>query len=147
MRTRQTIGLLVLSLCLLGADTEDANKKDQKAMQGDWAGDRFVRDGMAFPDDDAQGFFRTNKDDTYTVFRFRKKISSGKFKLDASKSPKQINMIPDGAPEGVSIKGIYKIEGNKLTICYALPKQDRPTAFESKEKTGHTLTVWIREKK
>jgi uncharacterized protein (TIGR03067 family) len=129
----------------VAAAAEDDNKKDLKAMQGDWAAEEWTRDGFKLADDDARAMFRTVKDDTYTVHRFRKKAGSGKFKLDATKTPRQIDFFPD-APKGLVLEGIYKIDGDKLTICYA-PKGKRPTEFASKEDSGATLTVWLREKK
>ena len=145
MKTTTAIGILLVGL-LLAAAPEDDNKKDLKAMQGDWACEELVKDGFRVPDDDARALFRTVKDDTYTVHRFRKKAGSGKFKLDATKSPKHIDIIPDGA-KGLVIEGIYKIDGDKLTMCYAAPKGKRPTEFASKEESGVTLAVWLREKK
>jgi uncharacterized protein (TIGR03067 family) len=136
-----------LLLCLVAAEKDDASKKDMDAMQGDWAAERMVRDGFAFPDDDAQAIFRTVKGDAYTMFRFRKKIGAGTFKLDATKTPKQIDATPTGGAKGMVVRGIYKIEKGVLTICFAMPGKDRPTAFEAKEGSGHTLTVWKKEKK
>ena len=136
-----------LSLVLLAAAAPDANKKDLEAMQGDWAGESLVRDGQALEADDAQALFRTVKGNDYTVHRFRKKAGSGTFKLDATKTPKEIDVVPDGLPKGTLIKGIYKLEDGRLTMCYGGPKQDRPKEFAAKEGTGHTLAVWVREKK
>jgi uncharacterized protein (TIGR03067 family) len=145
MRATKAIGLLLLSLLFVAADA-DANKKDQDAMQGDWHCEKFVRDGQAASDDEAQALFRHVKGDSFATFRFRKKGSAGKFTLDASKSPRQIDFVFE-MPKGLQMKGIYKIEGDKLTLCYAGPKGERPAAFESKEESGVTLTVWVREKK
>jgi uncharacterized protein (TIGR03067 family) len=139
----------VLCLCLVSlafADKDDPSKADRDAMQGDWACDSLTRDGMAFSDDDAQSLFRTVKDDTYAVSRFRTKAGAGTFTLDASKSPKEIDLVPDG-PKKVVIKGIYKLDKDVLTICHAAPGAKRPTAFTSKEGSGDTLTVWKKEKK
>jgi uncharacterized protein (TIGR03067 family) len=138
---------LIPALCLLLVVSEDAGKKDLDAMQGDWAGERLVRDGQTLEDDDAQALFRTVKGNAYTVQRFRKKAGAGTFTLDATKTPKQIDIVPDGAAAGVVIRGIYTVEGDRLTMCYAAPKQERPKAFESKEGSAHTLMVWVREKK
>jgi uncharacterized protein (TIGR03067 family) len=147
MRTFNILGLFCVTWLLVAANA-DANKKDLDAMQGDWSGEKFVKDGFALTDDDAQSYFRTMKGDTYTMNRFRKKAGSGKIKLDASKSPKQIDFIPD-VPKGkeIVLEGIYKFEEGKLVMCYAGPKGKRPTMFESKMGSGVTLTVWVREKK
>jgi uncharacterized protein (TIGR03067 family) len=141
--------MLVLAAALLAAapPTKDENKKDLDRMQGDWAADRFTRDGTALEDDDAQSFFRTVKGDRYTTFRFNRRAGSGKFTLDATRSPRQIDLLPDPPFKGKPIPGIYKIEGDKLTICYAAPGGKRPEAFASKEGSGITLMVWLREKK
>jgi uncharacterized protein (TIGR03067 family) len=138
-------GLLCLCLASLAlADKEDQQKKDRDAMQGEWACESMTRDGVALPDDDAQALFRSVKGDAYVVSRFRTKAGSGTFALDASKSPRQIDIIPDG-PKKVVIKGIYKIEKDVLTICHAAPGGKRPAAFESKKDSGDTLTVWKKE--
>jgi uncharacterized protein (TIGR03067 family) len=139
----------VLCLCLAAlafAEKDDSNKKDRDAMQGDWACESLTRDGFAFPDDDAQALFRTIKGDTYVVSRFRAKAGSGTFTLDATKSPKEIDLVPDG-PKKVVIKAIYKLEKDVLTICHAAPGAKRPTAFASKKDSGDTLTRWKKEKK
>src|SRR4051794_6973561 len=99
----------LLCVCLAPlafAADDDLAKKDREAMQGDWACDGLTRDGMTFPDDDAQALFRTVKGDSYVVSRFRNKAGSGTFTLDASKSPKEIDIVPDG-PKKVVVKGIY----------------------------------------
>jgi uncharacterized protein (TIGR03067 family) len=140
------VGFFLLPF-LVAAEPADANRKDQDAMQGDWACERLVRDGQALGDDDAGAYFRTVKGNAYTIHRFRKKAGAGTFVLDASKTPKHIDIIPDGAAKGVIIHGLYKIEGGRITMCFGAPKQERPKGFESKEGSGLTLTVWAREKK
>jgi uncharacterized protein (TIGR03067 family) len=141
------IRTLLLVLCLLVAAKDDPNKKDQDAMQGDWAGERFVVSGMELDDDNAQSIFRSIKGDSYTVYLFRKKIDGGKYKIDATKSPKQIDLMPEGKEKAGVIRGIYKLEKDTLTVTYSAAGKDRPTTFESKAGSGHTMTVWKKEKK
>jgi uncharacterized protein (TIGR03067 family) len=140
---------LALSIALVAADSkEDASKKDVAAMQGDWACDRMERDGQKFPDEAAQAYFRTVKGNAYTVSRFKKAVGKGTFTLDATKSPKQIDItLADGPAKGKTVLGIYKIDGDTLTICNAGPGGKRPAEFKAPQKSGQTLAVWSREKK
>jgi len=53
-----------------------------------------------------------------------------KWVLDPTTNPKSINVTnKDGKLE----KGIYKLTGNTLQLCYADPGNDRPTKFEAPE--------------
>lgn len=135
----------LMLVCAIVAFADDAGKADRAAMQGEWACESLTRDGMKFPDDDAQSLFRTVKGDAYTVSRFRTKAGAGTFTLDATKTPREIDIVPDG-PAKATIKGIYKIEKGVLTVCHAAIGARRPPAFESKKDSGETLTVWVREK-
>ncbi|MGL4553156.1 MAG: TIGR03067 domain-containing protein [Gemmataceae bacterium] len=137
-----------LFLCLAGlasAGGDDARARDREAMQGDWACESLTRDGVAVPEDDARSLFRTVKGDGYVVSRFRTKAGAGTFTLDPSKTPREIDIVPEG-PKKAVIKGIYKIDKDTLTICHPLPGRARPAAFESKKDSGDTLTVWKRER-
>jgi uncharacterized protein (TIGR03067 family) len=125
---------------------DDPARKDLAAMQGDWACDSMERDGEKFPDEAAQALFRTVKGNAYTVHRFKKQVGKGTFTLDATKTPKQIDITLAGG-KGKPILGIYKIEDGKLTMCYPMPGGARPAAFTTKADSGHTLAVWSREKK
>jgi uncharacterized protein (TIGR03067 family) len=68
--------------------------------------------------------------------------------LDPKAKPAVIDLkIASGADIDKVVKGIYKLDGDTLTICVAEPGKDRPKAFEAKMGTGHTLLVFKREKK
>jgi uncharacterized protein (TIGR03067 family) len=49
-----------------------------------------------------------------------------------------IHMDPAGRP---SWRGIYKVDGDTLTLCLVTGDQDRPTAFES--TPDRPTTVWV----
>jgi uncharacterized protein (TIGR03067 family) len=43
---------------------------------------------------------------------------------------------------GKTQHGIWVLEGNRLTTCFAAPGQPRPTEFASVPGDGRTLAVW-----
>jgi uncharacterized protein (TIGR03067 family) len=140
---------LVVLVLAAGADgaKEDAAAADLKRMQGNWLVVSMEVDGLKVPDDDAMALFRSVKGDRYTVSRYRKVVGKGTVKLDATKKPRAIDALPAGASgEAKALLGIYEFEGNKLKLCFARPGMARPTEFSAKEDSGHTLTVWQREK-
>ena len=140
--------MLALGGLLQADDKADANKKDLATMQGDWALTSMTRDGMKFPDEDAQALFRTVKGKQYTVSRYEKVAGKGTFTIDATTKPHTIDFLPDTEKDKSRVlRGIYKFDGEKLTICYAPAGKDRPTEFASKEGQNQTLAVWEREAK
>jgi uncharacterized protein (TIGR03067 family) len=130
-----------------GSD-EEAAAKDLKRMEGDWVVVSMVVDGFKVPDDDAMAYFRSVKENRYSVSRYRKAAGKGTIRLDATKKPRAIDALPDGASDKASsLLGIYEFDGNKLKLCFARPGTARPTEFRSEQGSGHNLTVWQREKK
>jgi uncharacterized protein (TIGR03067 family) len=146
----RTVLWVLTAGALLAADAGkgDANKKDMKKMQGDWALLSMIKDGEKVPDEEAQVLFRTVKDDHYTVYRFDQPIAKWTFSIDASKKPKTIDILPDGAKDkNKAVLGIYEFDGDKLKICYAPAGKERPKEFVSKAGMTQTLAVWEQEKK
>jgi len=131
---------------LTAAEGADQSKKDLDQMQGNWAAESLVRDGKAFPQEEAQTYFRTVKGNTYTVVRFGKVVANGTMKLDATKSPKTIDFTPEGS-KTAPMPGIYALDGETLTQCIAMPGKPRPTKLAADPGSGMTLMVWKREKK
>lgn len=70
-----------------------------------------------------------------------KVTSQGTFTLDPTATPPAIDFAES---EGVRIYGIYRFEGDRLTIC--LHEQRRPTEFESRAGQRRSLVVLERQK-
>ena len=74
-------------------------------------------------------------------------------KLNTSGAPRQIDMSYNTGDYTVTMKGIYKIEGNKLTILYvntitgarinmpAMEGMERPTSFDTPSPNAMILTL------
>jgi uncharacterized protein (TIGR03067 family) len=65
-----------------------------------------------------------------------------KFKLHSATTPKGIDLDMDGS---VGL-GIYKLEGDTLTILHGEVDDKRPTEFNSKQTPSLTLLVLKRSK-
>ena len=71
------------------------------------------------------------------------------FAVDPTKKPKEMTVKPNEGPnKGQTVKVIYKLDGDTLTMCYDHEKsENRPSKFESPEKTTVLLITYKREKK
>jgi len=70
--------------------------------------------------------------DRYKTERGEQVLFDSTYKINAAKSPAQIDMIgTEGELTGKAALGILKLDGDSLTMCYVMPGKDRPAAFES----------------
>jgi uncharacterized protein (TIGR03067 family) len=114
----------------VSADEQDA-KKALAELKGTWQLVNEVDAGTPFPADPKEVFIfngesLVNKVDTKVTDEFT-------LKIDPTKTPKEIDLVPQKDPnKGVPAPAIYKVEGNKLTICVNFtPGAKRPSNFES----------------
>lgn len=71
-----------------------------------------------------------------------KEVIKGTHKLDASKTPHEIDATDTEGPyKDKAARGIYKIKGDEFTVCFAAPGKDRPKEFSTKSG-AHLLHVW-----
>ena len=134
------LALLCLTTPIFAADADD----ELAEFAGTWQLVSAVRDGKETPEEVVRKIRVVIKDGKHTVhFGDEVAIKEIPFTFDATKEPKETT---DTLPDGKTIKGIYKLEGEMLTSCVAEPDKDRPTAFASKAGSGHTLRVFKRVK-
>jgi uncharacterized protein (TIGR03067 family) len=113
----------------------DDVKKEVERLQGSWKFVKVERDG-----EDLIGQIgdveMEIKGEEYTAPNI-----AAKFKLDPSKSPKTIDLsYTQGPAEGQTVKGIYKLDGDSLTICRALAEvSNRPSDFTAPAGSGKML--------
>ena len=135
------IGLLSTA----AAQKEGADKKELEKFQGKWATASVTVDGAA--EDEIKDRFLAIKGDKATFLDKDKERGTGSMKLDPGKSPAHLDFTyEDGPAKGTTLKGIYKFEGDTLTVCYGGFGKDRPTEFASKAGSGTILIVQKRAK-
>lgn len=66
-----------------------------------------------------------------------------RYEIDATKSPKHIDLL---VPNGKPAVGIYDIKGNELKLCMSEGVDERPTEFSTKLRSKTVLIVFKRMK-
>jgi uncharacterized protein (TIGR03067 family) len=145
---RMKTAIFLTAALVLGADAprERLEDKDQKALQGKWRAESYTRDGekvdiakewtdLVFENDNISwenSILKGNLGMTGVV--------PYSYELDSSKEPKTIDLTwSEGAIKGKKQLGIYRLEGDKLTICVARIDKERPKKFESEKGSGNLL--------
>jgi uncharacterized protein (TIGR03067 family) len=135
----------------VGANVDAKVKaNDMAALEGTWRYERQVVEGREI---DVAGMGKSHiviSGDTLVrhVYSGQTVISqSAKLWIDPTLSPKQMDQDQSG-PLGVSRRpSIYKIEGDRLTLCWNNSDSTRPLSFDSPEGSSFVLSVLKRQAK
>ncbi len=93
------------------------------------------RDGKAIPEERIKGsVVRFTAAAITGTDKDKKEFFACTFTLDKDKSPWVIRMKSTAPKAGDEAVGLIKIEGDTLTLIYALPGGDAPTEFKTKDK-------------
>jgi uncharacterized protein (TIGR03067 family) len=120
---------------------------EAKELQGMWKVSSFQRDGKSTPVQEGSVIPYTFEGNTLiTVGPLNAKVEI-EYRLDPTKKPKQFDQRFTGGNIGPWIaKGIYRLEGGNLTICYGGPNVARPTEFSTDPGDGRSMRVHTRIK-
>jgi len=120
--------------------TED-QKKELEKLSGTFKIKQFEREGKAFSKDEIGKMKVVQKGAEWT-FHLGDDSTQGKDVPYPDKKPKEIDSVYlNGPANGKTVKGIYKVDGDTVTYCWAEPDKARPKDFTTKEKDGLTLMV------
>ena len=137
-------------VALAAAATADDKKPDAaadlKAMVGKWAVAKAELGGKDLTDHLKVLKFEVRDGGKYTA-RVGEEVDDGTFTIDPAKEPREMDVKPTGGPlKGKTVRAIYRLDGDTLTICYDHDAGPRPKAFESKPDTPLLLVVYKRAK-
>lgn len=144
----QTV-LIGLAVTLGAPATKDPAKKDPPSIVGEWNGEKAISGGKEKPAPEGGIVFIFAADGKLSVQEGnRGKPEGATYKIDPKKDPAEIDFIPPPDKKEPNVQGIYKIEGDTLTICISGgPDAVRPTKFESPEGARTMLMILKRAKK
>ena len=123
--------LIVLTLAVIAA--EDPKKKDDaQAFQGNWSLVAIKTGGKPAPEALIENFRCKFEEKTYNNTIAGQVVEEGSYTIDPAKSPKAVDFdIKKGHDQGKKQLGIYKIEGDKLTLVLSeAGSTTRPDSFK-----------------
>jgi uncharacterized protein (TIGR03067 family) len=146
---RQLLAFVALGL-LLGADApKDDVKKDKEKLRGTWKAVTVKEQGESKEETEDHRLIFSG--DQFSIKKGDEILIKGKFKIDSSKKPKEIDMEITEAREekleGKTALGIYDLDGDTLKWCANEPgATERPKEFASEADSKQLLVTLKREK-
>ena len=137
--------LTALALAVGAPGPKDPPKKDVNPLLGAWVGEKAETGGMPLP---VGGMTMEFKPGGKVVMADGgKPPEEGGYTADPKKDPPEIDLTaPAAGGKAVTMLGIYKVEGDTLTLCLAAVG-GRPTKFESAAGQATLLLTFKRAKK
>jgi len=139
--------LLAVAVTLAAPGGKDKEtKKDPASLLGEWAAESAVEKGrpITLPPGTAWAFTADGKS-VLTLGSGGPPPAEGTYKADTTKATAELDV--SAGPKGKPLRGIYKVEGDTLTVCVVEGDADRPTAFESPAGSKVILLTLKRAKK
>jgi uncharacterized protein (TIGR03067 family) len=133
--------VFAVTLMVIAGAQDDAGK-----LKGTWVLVRGEQDGKPLPEATIQGIKLVMDRDKHTLIVGSDKMVSTHH-LDPTTNPKSIDAkATEGPYKDKTLLGIYRIEGDEFTVCFAAPGKERPKDFTTKSGTGTFVHLWKREK-
>lgn len=132
------LSTIALALPLgVGAAEPAAAQKELDALKGRWKAVSMEAGGRALPTESLPEFVFTVGANGRATGKSSQEEYQARVSVDGSKEPKTIdNLHETGSQQGRKQYGIYRLEGDKWTVCMTRPgvsETDRPKSFETKD--------------
>jgi uncharacterized protein (TIGR03067 family) len=145
VRLGAVLAVLAMGLLIAADKAKDDAKDDQKNIQGAWTVVSIEQGGEKQPEEKVKDVRITFGADGKGHIKHGDKEMDMTYELDSAKSPKQITVKHDN---GVTMRGIYKLDGDTLTVCMGEEdSNERPTEFATKAGSKAHMVTLKRDKK
>jgi uncharacterized protein (TIGR03067 family) len=139
--------VILVAVVTVAAPLPKEVRKPTPSIVGDWVARTRTFAGTERPIAGEPLRYVFAEDGTYGVFRGPKRlVDDRKYTVDQKKEPAAIDLDTE-ADGGRVYRGIFKIVGDTLTVCWSNREDQRPAAFESSATKPTTLYVFTKAKK
>ena len=114
------------------------DKPNPQDLYGEWEFESSEEEGKVFPIEAPPTRFRFDRDGTYRVLRGGKEVADRRgFRFDPAADPPTLDYnTPPGAAAGSALFCVYRVDGDRLTVCRAGPGQPRPAELTAPPGSG-----------
>lgn len=125
---------------------DDPDKKDYRLFEGTWRFETIETEGQKLPAEAVKDASLTLKGEKFSL-KSPEGEYAGTFKIDATKTPKTIDVtFTEGPEKGKTSRGIYELDDTIYKVCIAPEGRPRPKLFAAEKGSGHVLEVLKKEK-
>lgn len=141
----RVVGTLFALVAVAGLASAEEKKFDAAKVEGKWKMVAGTKAGTKLEGKTLEAEVTIDKDKITIKAPDMTHVMA--YKLNTGKAPVQIDMEgKEGAATGLKTEGIVSLDGDKLTLAYALPDGKRPEKFESTKDNNAMLIVMERVK-